>query len=157
MGLHKKYKHRNINASGMKFLEEFIDKYYINCMPKEKDKLNEKWIEGDIEKFNRLLNSIPNEYVFKNNYKMLQNTYNKILKEKENGFQDYYRERKEEDKRNMEYLLNVYKLEIKNQCEIKMKDLEKELEKQKAINEKWKAMFTEQAMANAKLINKEEN
>lgn len=151
------YKHRNITACGTRFLREFIDKYYINCMPKEKDKLNEKYIENDIEKFKRLLISIPDEYVFKNNYKALNEAYNKILKEKENGFQDYYRERKEEGKRNIEYLLNVYKLEIKNQYEIKMKDLEKELEKQKAINEKWKAMFTEQAMANAKLINKEEN
>lgn len=156
MGLHKKYKYRNINASGMKFLEEFIDKYYINCMPKEKDKLNEKWIEGDIEKFNRLLNSIPNEYVFKNNYKMLQNAYNSILKEKMHGFKDLYREQKEENKRNMEYELNFYKMQIKSEYEIKIEDLKKELEKQKAINEKWKAMFTEQAMANAKLINKEE-
>jgi hypothetical protein len=57
----------------------------------------------------------------------------------------------------MEYMLNLYKMEIKSQYEIKTKNLEKELEKQKAINEKWKAMFTEQAMANAKLINKEEN
>ncbi len=151
------YKHRNINACGTKFLKEFINKYYINCMPKEKDKLNEKYIENDIEKFKKLLVAIPDEYVFKNNYKALNEAYNKILKEKENGFQDYYRERKEESKRNMEYMLNVYKLEIKNQYEIRIEDLEKELEKQKAINEKWKAMFTEQAMANAKLINKEEN
>ena len=151
------YKHRNITACGTRFLSEFIDKYYINCMPKEKDKLNEKWIEGDIEKFKRLLNSIPDEYIFKNNYKALNEAYNKILKEKENGFQDYYKERKEENKRNMEYMLNLYKMEIKSEYEIKIKNLEKELEKQKAINEKWKAMFTEQAMANAKLINKEEN
>ena len=149
------YKHRNITACGTKFLREFIDKYYINCMPKEKDKLNEKWIEGDIEKFKRLLNSIPDEYIFKNNYKTLYEAYNKILKEKENGFKDFYREKKEENKRNMEYELNFYKMQIKSEYEIKMKDLEKELEKQKAINEKWKAMFTEQAMANAKLINKE--
>ena len=40
---------------------------------------------------------------------------------------------------------------------LKIREIEQELEKQKAINEKWKAMFTEQAMANAKLINKEEN
>lgn len=46
---------------------------------------------------------------------------------------------------------------IDYKVELITKDLEKELEKQKAINEKWKAMFTEQAMANAKLINKEEN
>ena len=39
---------------------------------------------------------------------------------------------------------------------LKIREIEQELEKQKAINEKWKAMFTEQAMANAKLINKEE-
>lgn len=40
---------------------------------------------------------------------------------------------------------------------LRTREIEQELEKQKAINEKWKAMFTEQAMANAKLINKEEN
>lgn len=158
------YKHRNINVCGTKFLKEFINKYYINCMPKEKDKLNEKYIENDIEKFKKLLVAIPDEYVFKNNYKALKNNYkalneayNKILKEKENGFQDYYREQKEENKRNVEYRLNFYKMEIKSQYETKTRGLEIELEKQKAINEKWKAMFTEQAMANAKLINKEEN
>lgn len=151
------YKHRNITACGTKFLREFIDKYYINCMPKEKDKLNEKYIENDIEKFKRLLIAIPDEYVFKKNYKVLNEAYNKILKEKENGFQDYYREQKEENKRNMEYMLNLYKMEIKSQYETKTRGLEIELEKQKTINEKWKAMFTEQAMANAKLINKEEN
>lgn len=43
------------------------------------------------------------------------------------------------------------------QVKLRTREIEQELEKQKAINEKWKAMFTEQAMANAKLINKEEN
>lgn len=43
------------------------------------------------------------------------------------------------------------------QVKLRIREIEQELEKQKAINEKWKAMFTEQAMANAKLINKEEN
>lgn len=150
-----KIKRRNIHAYGMEFLKEFIDKYYINCTPKEKDKLNEEWIDGDIDKFNRLINSIPNEYIFKDNYKRLHNAYNSILKEKMNGFKDFYEETEEECRKEMEHLLNVYKLDLKNQYVIKIRDLEKELEKQKAINEKWKAMFTEQAMANAKLINKE--
>ena len=46
---------------------------------------------------------------------------------------------------------------IDYQVKLRTREIEQELEKQKAINEKWKAMFTEQAMANAKLINKEEN
>lgn len=43
--------------------------------------------------------------------------------------------------------------EIRYGVELEMRDIKKELENQKKINEKWKAMFTEQAVANAKLIN----
>lgn len=142
-----------VRGCGTKYIKNFLKKYEISfSLINEKDKYSEYEINCFLEK----LNKICDEYVSKHNYLIMQNENKKIkekIKKYDEDISDIITEKVKDRIEFYKYTYENTEKMIKSSFEDKIKNLEEELKNQKSINEKWKAMFTEQAMANAKLIN----
>ena len=145
---------RRIRSSGTEFIKDFLKKYKMSFEVIDKEDIYDI---REIKKFIEKLNKICDEYVSKHNYLIMQNENKKIkekIKKYDEDISDIITERKKERLKFYKTYYENREEDIKRGFEDKIKDLEKELLNANKTNEKWKAMFTEQAMANAKLINK---
>lgn len=147
------YKRKNINETGLSFISIFLKNYDIECKLKLNSEFKEDYAKNDIDKFLNVLNELKDKYIYNQTYKTIKEKYNKIIEERDNNFEEFLEEKLKMYKENFEYQLSLYKMQNKSQYENEIYKLKEEIENQKKINEKWKAMFTEQAVANAKLIN----
>lgn len=145
-------------ASGVELIAAIM-RYYdiilqVNDKHKNDNNFSDKRTELDTTKFLNLLAKIPTEYVCKKNYEILKKQKEELEQERKDSYQSYCRNSEDSYYKSE---IERYKNEIyglHREMDLRESKHQQEIDELEKKIQKWQAMYTGQAEANAILCRK---
>lgn len=145
------WRNRITNKAGLDYINYIAEKFNI-ILDDTTNTYDKKLVEEERDVFVEKLLGLKDNYISSKRAKTIDLENKKLREEKENGFKQQYAEKQENFERNMRDMFERSVENNKQDFEDKLLEYKQEIAKLKHKIEVWKAKYTEQSDANAKLI-----